>query len=152
MKELIETRVHHYYWDQDLNCAETMLKILAELFSLEINSQVFHSSIGMHGAGKYGAQCGLVEGSLMFIGLLGAARGLEKEQAVDLCREFAGRFEQRFRSLRCKELRPQGFREADPPHLCEGKSRIAIGFTAEFIQQEIISKELGCGQSTIFKQ
>jgi len=31
--------------------------------------QLLDAAVGMHGAGKYGAQCGLVEGSLMFIGL-----------------------------------------------------------------------------------
>ena len=135
MKELIRERVHSYYWDNDFNCAETMLRTLAELFQVNLNPQVLESAIGMHGAGKYGAQCGLVEGGLMFLGIYGRHQGMEKERIVELCNGFASAFEDRFRSLRCKELRPQGFRVDDPPHLCEGKSRIAVELTAEFISR-----------------
>ena len=137
MKELINTRVHRYYWNEDLNCAATMLKTLAELFHVDIQPQVMEAAIGMHGAGKYGAQCGLVEGSLMFIGIYGSNQEIGNEKIIALCHEFAGRFEQKFSSLRCKELRPQGFRPNDPPHLCEGKTKIAIGFSADFIAREI---------------
>ena len=137
MKELIQSRVHQYYWEEDLNCAATMLNTLGEIFDVGLHPQVIEAAIGMHGAGRYGAQCGLVEGSLMFIGLYGRHRGLQKEKIVELCNTFAGRFEKRFGSLRCKELRPQGFRPEDPPHLCEGKTRIAVNFTAEFVTSEM---------------
>jgi C_GCAxxG_C_C family probable redox protein len=133
MRELIKSRVHDYYWNNDLNCAETTLKTLSEIFCIEIEPQVLDAAIGMHGAGKFGAQCGLVEGSLMFIGILGKQKGIEKEKIIALCYQFADRFEDRFKSLRCKDLRPQGFRPDDPPHLCEGKSKIVINFCAEFI-------------------
>lgn len=133
MRELIRARVHDYYWRDDLNCATTMLKILAELFSIELQPQLIAAATGMHGAGKFGAQCGLVEGSLLFIGILGSYRNIEKDKICVLCHDFAASFEQRFKSLRCKELRPQGFRAEDPPHLCEGKTRIAVEFTAAFI-------------------
>lgn len=137
MKELINNRVHGYYWDEDLNCASATLKILAELFHIDIQKQVIDAAAGMHGAGKYGAQCGLVEGSLMFIGIWGSQTGLDKGKVAALCHEFAGNFEQRFSSLRCKELRPQGFSPNDPPHLCEGKTKIAIIFTVEFIAEKM---------------
>ena len=137
MQQLIQSRVHKYYWDEDLNCATAMLKILGEIFAVEIHPQVIAAAVGMHGAGKYGAQCGLVEGSLMFIGLYGGQLGLKTESIVALCNDFAGRFEKRFFSLRCKELRPQGFRPEDPPHLCEGKSRIAVHFAADFVASEM---------------
>ncbi len=133
MKELIKNRVHSYYWGDDLNCAETTLKTLSEIFHVELQPQVLDAAIGMHGAGKFGAQCGLVEGSLMFISILGKQKNIEKEKIIALCYDFADRFEERFKSLRCKDLRPQGFRPNDPPHLCEGKSKFVINFSAEFI-------------------
>lgn len=133
MKELIQEKVHSYYWDDDLNCAETTIKILSEIFNIEIQPQVLDAAIGMHGAGKFGAQCGLVEGSLMFIGILGHQKGIEKEKIIALCYEFADGFEKRYKSLRCKDLRPRGFRPNDPPHLCEGKTKLAINFSADFI-------------------
>ena len=44
------------------------MRILSHLFSFPLEEQTLDAAIGMHGAGGLGAQCGLVEGSLMFIG------------------------------------------------------------------------------------
>ena len=137
MKDLIDLRVHTYYWDQDLNCAVTTLKILGEIFCIELQPQVLEAAIGMPGAGRFGAQCGLVEGSLMFIGIYGKAKGFEHEQIVAVCHRFASAFQQRFASLQCKDLRPQGFKHDNPPHLCEEKTKTAICFSANFIAEEI---------------
>jgi C_GCAxxG_C_C family probable redox protein len=139
VKELIDSRVHGYYWGQDYNCAVTTLKVLSEIFSIEIHPQVVDSAIGMHGAGGFGAQCGLVEGSLLFIGILGNDKGMRGDRIVALCHEFASAFQQQFGSIQCKELRPQGFGPENPPHLCEAKTAMAIKFSAEYIGGKILS-------------
>ncbi len=122
----INQRVKHYYWERDLNCAATTLKVLAEKFDLELAPQVIDAATGMHGAGEYGAQCGLVEGGLMFLGIIGRDRGMPDARIVDACRLFAGEFEKRFASLLCRELRPEGFHPDNPPHLCEGLTRQSL--------------------------
>ena len=134
MQQLIDDKVHRYYWEEDLNCAATTLKTLAAIYNLDLHEQVLAASIGMHGAGKFGAQCGLVEGALMFIGIYGTEKKVDDERIVMFCHEFAQSFELEFGSLLCKELRLQGFSENDPPHLCESKTKTAIGFTANFIR------------------
>lgn len=40
------------------------------------------AALGMHGAGGYRAQCGLVEGALMFIGIWGKMHGKEEAEIV----------------------------------------------------------------------
>jgi C_GCAxxG_C_C family probable redox protein len=132
--DFVHHRVKHYYWDRDLNCATTTLKVLAEKFDLALAPQVIAAATGMHGAGEYGAQCGLVEGGLMFMGIVGQARGIPEAQVVDACRRFAGAFDKRFASLLCRQLRPQGFRPENPPHLCEGLTRQAIDFAIAFVE------------------
>ncbi len=131
--ELIGERVHDYYWKEDLNCATTTLKVLAEIFDIELDFQVIASAVGMHGAGKFGAQCGLVEGSLMFLGILGRDKGISQEIIISSCYNFANEFQKEFGSLACKELRPEGFKSDDPPHLCEDLTKRAIEFTANYI-------------------
>ncbi|RAZ94424.1 redox-active protein, partial [Klebsiella oxytoca] len=69
MKEYITNRVHELYWEKDMNCARTTLLCLSELFEVAIEPQIMWSAVGLHGAGGYRAQCGLVEGTLMFIGI-----------------------------------------------------------------------------------
>lgn len=69
MNAFIEKKVHELYWDCDVNCARTMLICLGELFGVTYEPQTLNAAVGLHGAGGYRAQCGLVEGSLMFAGV-----------------------------------------------------------------------------------
>lgn len=130
----IKDRVHELYWGHDVNCARTMLTCLGELFHVTYAPQVFQAAAGMHGAGGFGAQCGLVEGALLFIGIDCAGKGKPDGEAAALCRRFARAFTERFGSLRCCELRPGGFSESDPPHLCEKLTCDAIAFAYAFLK------------------
>lgn len=56
----IEKRVHDLYWKDDINCARTILICLSELFDIFLEQQIIFSAIGLHGAGGFRAQCGLV--------------------------------------------------------------------------------------------
>lgn len=136
-QNFVENRVKSYYWNDDLNCATTNLKILSEKFSIELSDQVLDSAIGLHGAGEYGAQCGLVEGTLMFLGIIGRLIGAPDKKIVTSCYEFANEFENRFSSLLCKILRPEGFNQNNPPHICEGLTCEAICFNIDFVDRFI---------------
>ena len=129
---LIRRRVHELYWRYDANCATTTLDILSGLHGIELQTQVMQAAVGMHGAGGHRDQCGLVEGGLMLLGILGAARGLDREAIVEICCEYAEAFVGGFGSLLCRELRPEGFSPDNPPHLCEDLTVRAIGFTHDF--------------------
>lgn len=129
----IEERVHNYYWTDDINCATTMLKTVSEIFQIELSQQVIDSAVGMHGAGKFGAQCGLVEGSLMLIGIIGKKKNYSEEITVNNCFRFAEEFQKKFGSLNCSTLRPEGFKPENPPHICERLTVEAIEFTSGFI-------------------
>ena len=132
-EEFIQKRVNEYYWNDDINCATTNLKILSEKFGIELSDQIINAALGLHGAGEYGAQCGLVEGTLMFIGILGRTLNISDDKIVTLCNDFAGQFEDRFKSLLCNILRPEGFKPSNPSHLCEKLTCEAIYFNIDFI-------------------
>ena len=80
IKTFVDKRTHDYYWRDNINCTITTLKILEEIFSINLQPQVLDSALGLHGAGGYQAQCGLVEGALMFIGILGKARNYSDKE------------------------------------------------------------------------
>lgn len=126
--------VHDYYWNYDLNCATTIIKILSQQYTVNIEEQVIDGLIGMHGAGKYGAQCGLVEGALVFIGIYGKIKNLKTDDIIELCYEYAQKFEERFGSLRCDELRPDGFHADQPAHLCETMTNEAVKFAVNYME------------------
>lgn len=130
----IARRVRDYYRIDNLSCTTAALKVLAEIHEVGLSRQVLDAAIGMHGAGRYGAQCGLVEGTLLFLGIFGRAREIPDERIVSACNSFARAFEERFSSLICRELRPQGFSPDLPPHLCEGLSCAALEFADEFVR------------------
>ncbi len=136
IREWVAGEVHRHYWQEDLNCARTVLAILAELDGVAVHPQVWAAAAGMHGAGLYGAQCGLVEGALMYIGIAGTERGLSDEEIGDLCREYATGFTASFGSLLCRELRPEGFAPDLPTHLCEPRSVDAAMFAVGFMEEK----------------
>lgn len=140
LTRIVKEGVSRCYWQQEKNCATTALNLLSEIFTINLNSQTLDAALAIHGAGGYGAQCGLVEGPLMFMGIFGRKKGIPDERTIEGCREFAEKFEGRFGSLLCRTLRPQGFSPDDPPHLCEGLTCEAIEFAAMhvagFLQEE----------------
>lgn len=131
--DLIKERVHDLYWKEDINCARTMLITLGELFQVEIGRQTVNGAIGLHGAGGYRAQCGLVEGALIFIGIYLSDMKKSESEIISICYQYAEEFTKRFSSLQCYDLRPNGFTSDDPPHLCEKLTCEAIEFARDFI-------------------
>lgn len=144
MKGCIKDRVHELYWDDDINCARTVIICLSELFEIAIEQQTIWSAVGLHGAGGYRAQCGLVEGTLMFMGIYLHAMEKTEDEIVYACYDFASTFEKTFGSLRCLELRPTGFSESDPPHMCENLTCKGI----EFAYQYILGAYTGAGEDS----
>lgn len=135
--DFIEKKVHELYWKEDVNCARTTLICLSELLDVKLAPQTLHSAIGLHGAGGFCAQCGLVEGGLMFIGIYFTQLKKDEETVVSLCYKYAEAFTERFQSLRCCDLRPNGFNPDDPPHLCEKLTCESIAFTYGFIRNQV---------------
>lgn len=133
MENRIKERVHQLYWDADINCARTALTCLGELFQIDICQQTMNAAIGLHGAGGYRAQCGLVEGALLFCGVYLSDKGKTEEEISEICYRFAEQFVKKYGSLRCFDLRPNGFNETDPPHACESLTSDAIYYIYQFI-------------------
>ncbi len=137
METGIKKRVHELYWEHDINCARTTLTCLSEIYHVKLEEQTVHAAIGLHGAGGFRAQCGLVEGALMFLGIYFAQEGRSDAEIASLCYQFAEEFTDKYGSLRCYDLRPGGFSENDPPHACEELTGDAIEFSSAFIDKQI---------------
>ena len=140
-EEYIAETVHAEYYGLDTNCAGVTLKCLSHLFDHAIESQAFAASLGMHGAGGYRAQCGLVEGGLMFLGMYLSSLGWSRAEIIKACYRYGEAFEKEFDALTCRELRPQGFAEGQPPHMCEGLTNRAICFAYAFVQNQLKERE-----------
>jgi len=146
LNKTIKAHVQKSYRIDNINCATTMLTLLRTVCDISLDKQVIQAAAGMHGAGRYGAQCGLVEGTLMFIGIFGASLGWEKSTIIETCYEFAKGFDKSFGSLSCHILRPEGFKEEQPPHLCMDLTIQAGIYTINFLN----SKKIAVSDSVIY--
>ncbi|MBQ0070414.1 MAG: C_GCAxxG_C_C family protein [Spirochaetales bacterium] len=133
VREHIRHRVHELYYTIDMNCARVRLTCLSETLSVSIGEETMDAALGLHGAGGFRAQCGLVEGALMFLGLYGKRRGRSEKEIVEACYHYGEAFAAAFGSLTCRDLRPGGFRSDDPPHLCETITNKAINFAYDYV-------------------
>lgn len=136
MQQLIDKRVHEYYWDKDLNCAITTLKVLSEIFNIKINPELLEATYGLN-SGRLGLQCGLVQGTLMFIGIYGCKKERRQPEIREICQKYVTSFQDKFGNMQCKELRPQGFSPNNPPHLCESLTKQVIAYSAKFITKNL---------------
>ncbi len=132
-EEFVQRRIDQYFCDQELTCTISTLRILSEHFNVDVPPAVYDAATGMHGAGQYGAQCGLVEGALMFLGVVGRQRGFDEDDIVNACHDYAAYFDKRLGSLICAVLRPEGFSDDNPPHLCRDRACVALLMDIEFI-------------------
>ena len=131
----IRKRVHELYYGIDMNCAGTTMNCLSEIMDVKLEKQTMDAALGMHGAGGFRAQCGLVEGALMFLGIYGRIKGLPEGEIPAICYHYAEEYTRLFGALTCRELRPGGFREDDPPHLCEDLTCRSIFFVWKYIRR-----------------
>jgi hypothetical protein len=135
-------RVRQCYWQNDWNCARSQLVLQCEAAQIQLPPMWAEAMAGLHGAGGYGAQCGLVEGMLVFLGLKGALSEETAGEISERCRSFASDFEARFGSLLCRQLRPQGFPEDGPPHACEALTVQAVVFARQWLLAEKLHGEM----------
>jgi len=123
-------KMHYYYVEQGLNCAEATIIVLSEKFDLLINQQVMAAAIGMNGAGGSGAQCGLIEGSLMFLGILGVVKNATKDEIKAVIQNYTKLFNDKFHSLNCNFIKPENEYESKK---CRDLAKESVQFCFEYI-------------------
>lgn len=136
-EKFIDEKIKLYHHELKNNCAQTTLKILSEIFGIEICSQVIDSASGLNGGGRYGAQCGLLEGALMFIAIKANKEDKDKKYINKKCYDYTDKFKRKFESLLCGDLRPGGFKKGDPPDVCEKLFKKSLNFAIEYIKKEM---------------
>jgi len=105
---LIRQRVQEYFVEGDHNCAMTALKVLSEIFEVPLEPQVIDAASSLPGAGGTGELCGLVSGTLMFIGVWGRRKGFHREAFEPVAKGFTEGVHERLGSVRCEALESDG--------------------------------------------
>jgi hypothetical protein len=134
LEQLVAARVENMYHDLDLSCVHTTLRILEEVFDTPIAPETYDASAGMLGGGGcFGGQCGLIQGGIIFISLLCARGGLDEDTLKQHCYDYSALTVKELGSLLCREIRPEGFSDDNPPNLCEPRTVQNITATVRFV-------------------
>lgn len=132
----IKEKVHELYWREHESCAKTLLLCLEELLEIKMEPQVLQCVTGLHGAEKFGAQCGLSVAGQMFIGIYFSQIHKNEELVIASCNQYVEVFRNKFGSLQCTDLRLSGYMYSDPRHLCEQLTCDVVTVTYNFLKKE----------------
>lgn len=95
-----------YMLRNDLNCAETMLRGANEAFDLGLPETALRVAAGFGGGMGREGTCGALTGALMALGALRSAGKSHQDPGFGALRdELVRRFEERFGSLECSEIK-----------------------------------------------
>ncbi len=129
------------YYEQGFNCAESVLKSLAEAFGIK-SSYVPRIASGFGGGfGKRGEVCGVISGAVMVLGIkYGRDSGKEKEKKEKLYGRVYGlmdAFTKKFKSTGCMEIlgcdlsTPEGLDKYKKEGLRQSKCMKLISFAVK---------------------
>lgn len=134
----VAEKVHYFYHEAHIGCAVATLILLSQIFEVQLEEQVYESAVPMVGAGKYGAQCGILEGTMMFSSIYAKQHGVDNKTIMSMIYKWSEMFEKEMGSLVCKGLRPYPFTPEDAPkHLCEPITVKGVGLAVKFITEVI---------------
>lgn len=104
--KMIESAKKHYL-EEDLNCAETVLKTLDEAYSLELGGDV--RIVGGFGAGLgCGSTCGVLSSCAAAAGRRYIKeRAHESDRTSSICKKIVAAFKDDLGGTDCSELRPK---------------------------------------------
>lgn len=136
---LVETSEKYYDKKYDLNCAECILYSANEEYGLGIDPKGLKLAAGFGGGMAVEGDCGALTGAIMVLGnLFVEERAHESDRIKTLTKEFIDRFNERLKTVNCKELKSM-YRHDDD------KKCIDIIKAAAEILDEMVKREQGCG-------
>jgi C_GCAxxG_C_C family probable redox protein len=125
-----------YMLRNDFNCAETMLRGADEAFALQLPESALRTAAGFGGGMGRERACGALTGSLMALGALRSAGKSHQDPEFGALRdELVRRFEERFGSLDCSEIKQT--------HRTEARGCSAVVEMAAEILEEVLEAKSG---------
>lgn len=104
--------VQHYFLEKDNNCAEAMLRILKDIYDLDISEDSVKLVSAFGGGCGCGMLCGALAGSLAALGVIKVEERAHVTPGFkETCAAFCARFAAELGDTNCAELRPRYFQE-----------------------------------------
>ena len=137
LHNFIDKEVHENYWERDYNCATNILMLLSEIEGIKLDKQVLYSVSGLHGVDPMIAQCGLLSGGLMFLGIYSCEKNIPNSQLSKYYYDYSKYFQRKFGDTGCQNLNGNSKSLGLKPYACEDLTKDVVEFTINFIEKNI---------------
>ncbi len=131
----LEPYLEQYYFDENCNCAETVLKAANEAWDLKLDPQVFVTMAGFGGGVACGHLCGAITGGVAAMGYLYAPKGGHNSPIMGpKAKLLVQLVQQRLGSSLCADLAKE---HKTPQHRCIAAVRKVCDIIDEVILTEV---------------
>ncbi len=122
-----------YYFEQNYNCAETMLRAGNEYYGLNLNDRDM-IMVGVFGAGiQCGNTCGAILGAASILSMKYVeAKAHESADIKPVATLLVRKFNMKYGSTLCKDIKPQSFK---PEYRCKKTIEEACDILEEVIAE-----------------
>ncbi len=134
-KIMLKDLLPKYYFDQNYNCAETILRAANEYYDLGLHDKDM-ILVGAYGAGiQSGNTCGAVLSVAAVLSLKYVeAKAHESEDIRPVVQKMMRKFNEKYGSILCKDIKPQSFK---PEYRCQ----MTIETSCDILEETIAEYE-----------
>lgn len=130
---MLKDLIGKYYFEQNYNCAETILRAANEYYNLQLHDKDM-IMVGAYGAGiQSGNTCGAVLSVAAILSLKYVeAKAHESEDIRPVVQKMLRKFNEKYNSTLCKDIKPQSFK---PEYRCKVTVETACDILEETIRE-----------------
>ena len=136
---MLKDNLSKYYFEQNYNCAETILRAANEYYDLGLHDRDM-IMVGAYGAGiQSGNTCGAVLSVAAILSLKYVeAKAHESEDIRPVIQKMMRKFNDRFGSVLCSDIKPQSFK---PEYRCQKTIEVACDILEETIAEYEVERQ-----------
>ncbi len=139
VRAMLKDCFEKYYYDQNYNCAETMIRAANEYYDLKLHDRDM-IMLGAYGGGiQTGNTCGAILAAASVLSMKYVEqKAHESKDIKPVVTALIREFNKRYGSVLCKDIKPQSF---DPENRC----RKTIETACDILEQVICDHEASTG-------
>lgn len=136
---MLKDTYEKYYYDQNYNCAETMIRAANEYYDLKLHDRDM-IMLGGYGAGmQTGNTCGAVLAAVSVLSMKYVEKKAHESTDIKpVTTALVSKFNKQYGSILCKDIKPQSF---DPKFRCRKTIETACDILEQVIAEYEEAKE-----------
>lgn len=130
---MLKDVAHKFYFDQNYNCAETIIRAANEYYDLQLHDRDMILLAGFGAGMQTGNTCGTLLSAISVVSMKYVeAKAHESANIHDITVLLTRKFNEKFESTLCKEIKPKFF---SPEIRCKNTVDAACDILEEVLEQ-----------------